>query len=193
MKKIICGVLFAVMLVFSGCKGMNETINLKDCEYSFDSVSDVSISGVDVSNGVTPALIPVVLAVLNGDASTIPLNFTVNVGVKNPNSDAASFYSMLYRIYIDGVLITDDEITEPFRVEAGQSKTLSVPIGVDIMDLIEENTRPVVENMIKNFLGIGDTPDSKITIEVKPSFKVLDITFSAPDYISIDFMYTGNK
>ncbi|MDR2147751.1 MAG: LEA type 2 family protein [Tannerella sp.] len=186
MKKNIFGVLFAVLLMISGCKGLNETINLKNCEYSFRSITDVTISGKAGSDLNFLDLISIY------NASTIPLNFTINVDVKNPNSDAASFYSLLYIIYIDDVRITDGEITDPFYVGGGQSAILPAHISLDIKDLMETGTptRPVMENLIMNFLDLSDTP-SKITIQVKPSFKVLDITFSAPDYVSADFTYGG--
>jgi hypothetical protein len=157
-----------------------------NCEYSFRSMTNVTISGKAVSD----LNLLDVLSILDDPA--IPLNFTINVDVKNPNSDAASFYSLLYIIYVDDVRITDGEITDPFYVGGGQSAILPAHISLDIKDLMENGTptRPVMENLIMNFLDLSDIP-SKITIQVKPSFKVLDIAYSAPDYTSVDFIYGG--
>jgi len=189
MKKIVFGILLIVMPMLSGC-GMKETYNLKNCEYEYQSITNLTISGHDVSKGVSPLMLPVIVSILTGNATTIPLRFTLNVDVTNPNSGAASFESMLYIISIDEIKITDGKITEPFRVEAGQSKILPVNIDVDVIDLNKLNTRPVTERAILNFLGLSDTP-SKVHLQLKPSFKVAKQTFSTPGYISVNFTFGG--
>jgi len=192
MKQIFLSILFSVMLVISGCSGLKETYNLKNCEYEYRSITNLKISNVDLSKGLTPLMIPVILNILNGNATTIPMHFTLNVDVNNPNSGAASFQELKYIINVDGVKFTEGNVTEPFFVEAGKSKVLSVDIDVDILDLVKENTRPVTENAILNFLGVSDTP-SKVNLRLKPSFKVGKQTFSIPDYISVNFSFGGKS
>ena len=189
MKRIIVPVLFFVMLSFSGCK-LQETINLKNCEYDYHSITNLSISGVDLSKGLTPLLIPVVLSALTGNASTVPLHFTLNVDVNNPNSGAASFQALHYIIYIDSVWITEGDVTDPFYVGAGQSKILPVDIRTDIIELNKLHSRAVTENAILNFLGLSDTP-SKVTLKLKPSFKVGKYTFTAPSDVTVRFTFGG--
>jgi len=190
MKQILYLILITVMSAFSGCTGVKETYNLKNCDYDFHSITNLTISDIDLSKGLTPLMIPVVLSILSGNSTTAPMHFVVNIDVKNPNEDAASFEKLEYIIYIDDVRITDGLVTQPFYVEGGNTKILSVDIDVDIMDLVKDNTWPVTENAIKNFLGISDTP-SKVTVQLKPSFKVGKQTFAAPSYVSVNFTYNG--
>ena len=191
MKQILYLFLITVLLAFTGCTGVEETYNLKNCDYDFHSITNLTISDIDMSKGLSPLMVPVVLSILTGNATSIPMHFIVNIDVKNPNTGAASFEAMEYIIYIDNIRITDGLITEPFYIEAGNSKVLPVDIDVDIMDLVKDNTRPATENAIKNFLGIGDTP-SNVTVQLKPSFKVGKQTFTSPVFVAVNFTYDGN-
>ena len=190
MRQIIFGILLIVIPALSGCSGLKETYNLKNCEYEYHSITNLTISGIDMSKGLSPLMIPLILNILSGNATTIPMHFTMNVDVKNPNAGAASFESMQYIIYIDEVRITDGTVTDPFRVEAGQSKILPVDIDVDIIELNKLHSRSATENALLNFLGLSDTP-SKVNLQLKPSFKVGKQTFIAPNYISVDFTFGG--
>ena len=190
MKQILYLILITAMIGFSGCSGLKETYNLKNCDYDFHSITNLTIADIDLSKGLTPLMVPVVLSILAGNATSIPMHFTINIDVENPNEGAASFEKLEYIIYIDNIRITDGLVTQPFYVEGGNSKVLSVDIDIDIMDLVKENTRPATENAIKNFLGISDTP-SKVNVQLKPSFKVGKQTFAAPSYVSVNFTYNG--
>jgi len=93
-------------------------------------------------------------------------------------------------ITIDDVRFTTGNINQPFHVEAGETKTLPVDIGVDIVELMKNNSRSAIENIVKNFLGLSDTA-SKVTVQLKPSFKVGEQTFTSPVYIPVNFTFGG--
>jgi LEA14-like dessication related protein len=145
---------------------------------------------MNISDGLSPLMIPKVLSILTGNASSIPLRFTLNMDVKNPNSGAAAFQSLLYIISIDDVRFTTGNFNQAFHVEAGETKVLPMEIGVDIVELMKNNSRSAVENILKNFLGLSDTA-SKVTVQLKPSFKVGEQIFSSPVYIPVHFTFGG--
>ena len=190
MKKI----LILVMLMLSGCNilqtGLSNAYNLANCDYKYRSISNLTISDINLSQGLTPLQIPRVLSILNGNASSIPLNFTLNIDVNNPNSGAAAFQSLLYIISIDDINFTSGNFSQPFRVESGETKVLPMGIGVDVMELMNNNSKSAVENILKNFLGLSDTA-SKVTVQLKPSFKVGEQTFTSPLYIPVNFTFGG--
>ena len=190
MKKII----IPVMLLLSGCNilqtGLSNAYNLANCDYKYRSISNLTISDINLSQGLSPLLIPRVLSILSGNASSIPLNFTLNIDVNNPNPGAAAFQSLLYIISIDDIRFTSGNFNQPFHVDSGETKVLPMGIGVDIMELMNNNSKSSVENILKNFLGLSDTA-SKVTVQLKPSFKVGEQTFTSPLYIPVSFTFGG--
>lgn len=196
MKKVITGVLFSVMLMLSGCSalqsGLSSAYNLANCDYKYNSISNLTISDINMSNGLSALMIPKVLSILSGNASSIPLDFTLNLDVKNPNSGTAAFQALSYIVSIDDMQFTTGNFQQAFSVGAGETKQLPMTIGVDIAQLMKNNSKDAVVNIVKNFLGMGDTA-SKVSVQLKPSFKVGEQTFTSPIYIPVSFSFGGKK
>jgi LEA14-like dessication related protein len=196
MKKIIYSVLFPVIWMLSGCtvlqSSLSNAYNLANCDYKYHSISNLTISDMNLSRGISALMIPKVLLILSGNTPSIPLNFTLNLDVKNPNSGTAAFQALNYILSIDDVPFTTGNIRQAFSVGAGETGRLPVTIGVDIAELMKSHSKPAVENILKNFLGLSDTA-SKVTLQLKPSFKVGEQTFSSPVYIPVSFSFGGKK
>jgi len=196
MKRIITCVLFSVMVTLSGCTMLQSSLtsayNLVSCDYKYSSISKLTISGINVSDGLSVLMIPRVLSILSGDASSIPLNFTLNLDVKNPNNGTAAFQALDYIVSIDDIRFTSGNIQQAFSVGAGETKQLPINIGLDIAELMKSNSKSTVENIVKNFLGLGNTASS-VTVQLKPSFKVGEQTLSSPIYIPVNFSFGGKN
>jgi len=196
MKKIITSILFSVMLMLSGCTalqtGISNAYNLANCDYKYKSVTDIIISDINVSKGLSALMIPKLVSILSGNASSIPMNLTLNVDVNNPNSGTAAFQAMNYIISIDDIQFTTGNFRQPFSVDAGETKMLPMTIGFDIAELMKKNSRTSIENITKNILGLSDK-SSKVTVQLKPSFKVGDQTFTSPLYIPLTFNIGGKN
>lgn len=196
MKKIITAVLFSVLLTLSGCttlqSGLSNAYNLANCDYKYNSISNLTIADMNVSNGLSALMIPKVLSILNGNTSSIPLNFTLNMDVKNPNAGTAAFQALHYIISIDDIQFTTGNFQQAFSVGAGETKQLPITLGVDIAELMKSNSKSAIENIVKNFLGLSDT-SSKVTVQLKPSFKVGEQLFTSPIYIPVSFSFGGKK
>jgi LEA14-like dessication related protein len=196
MNKNIYGILFSTMLTLSGCNvlqsGLSSAYNLVNCDYKYHSISNLTISDMNLSNGISVLMIPKVLSILSGNTSSIPLNFTLNQNVKNPNSGTAAFQTLNHIISIDDVRFTTGDIQHAFSVDVGETKQLPLVIGIDIAELMRSHSKSAVENILKNFLSLSDT-SSKVTIQLKPSFKVGEQIFSSPIYIPVSFSFGGKK
>jgi len=133
-----------------------------------------------------------VLSILNGSASSIPLNFTLNLDVKNPNTGAAAFQALQYIVSIDDVNVTTGNFNKAFSVGGGETKILPMELGLDIASLMKSNSKDAVLNIVKNFIGINDKA-SKVTVQLKPSFKVGEQAFTSPVYIPVSFSFGGGS
>ena len=190
MKKIITCILFSVMLMLSGCTalqtGLSNAYNLANCDYKYKSVSDITISDINVSKGLSPLMIPKVLLLFSGNTTSIPMDMTINLDVNNPNAGTAAFQALSYIISIDDIQFTTGNFRQPFSVDAGETKRLPMTIGFDIAELMKKNSGPAIEKIAKNIIGIGNEA-SKVSVQIKPSFKVGEQTFTSPLYIPITF------
>jgi LEA14-like dessication related protein len=196
MKRVKVSIMLMAMVILTCCdvlqSGLLSAYNLANCDYKYNSISNLKISGIDMSSGLNPLAIPQVLSILTGNASSIPLDFTLNLDVKNPNSGAAAFQALQYIISIDDMPFTSGNFDQPFSVNAGESKRLPMNISFDIAQLMKSSSKSAVENIVKNFIGIG-SESSKVTVQLKPSFRVGEQLFASPLYIPVSFSFGGGK
>ncbi|MDR2233784.1 MAG: hypothetical protein LBE56_11800 [Tannerella sp.] len=194
MKRSIYLVLvIAGMTLLSGCditKGLASMYNMTNCEYKYKSISNLTVGNMNLSNGISALQIPQALAILSGATSSIPLNFTVNLDVHNPNLTQAAFQALQYIIQIDDIELTTGSLTQPFNVDAGATQLLPINIGVDVAKLMTNNSASSVLNIVKNFIGIGSQP-SNVTVQLKPTFNLGSSSFTSPVFIPVSFSFGG--
>lgn len=195
MKKRILALL-AVVVTLVSCdsvqQGLKSTYNMINCEYNYKSISGLSIAGINASNGLSLTNIPKVTSILSGTATSIPLNFNLNLDVKNPNQSAAMLHGMQYILSIDGIQFTTGSISQSLNIGAGQNQTLPISIGVDLATLMKSNSKDAVVDIAKNFLGIG-SKKSEVSLQLKPTFMIGNTPISSPMYIPVSFSFGGTK
>lgn len=194
MKKRIL-ILFLITAALVGCsslqQGLSGTYNMINCEYNYKSISGMSISGMNLSNGLSVTSIPKVTSILTGSATSIPLNFTLNLDVKNPNQSAAMLNGLQYVISIDDIQFTTGTVSQALNIAAGQSQTLPLSIGVDLATLMKNNSKDAVLNIAKNLAGIG-SQKSNVNVQLKPTFMIGNVPVTSPVYIPVNFSFGGN-
>ncbi|MDR1330533.1 MAG: LEA type 2 family protein [Tannerella sp.] len=178
-----------------GCNAaqqLQSAYNLKHCEYTYRSISNLALAGADLSRGVSTLDAVRLLAVLNGGAASIPLDFTLNVDVRNPNPSPAAFSALSYIVEIDGLEFTDGHLEQSFSVGPGETKPLPVRIGVDLARLATTHSRDAVVRIVRNFIGIG-SEETRVTVRLKPSFDVGGTVVTSPVYLPVSFSFGGRK
>jgi len=180
------------IIALCGCKGgdLLETYNMQKCEYSYKSTTNVTISNINVSKGISVTDGAKLLLLLNSKNQSIPLNFLLTLDVKNPTASNAAFHGMGYKVKIDGMDFTDGLIEEPFSVAPGQTKPLSIKMGTDVAQLIEKNAKDKVLNMVKNFVGLG-SDKTNVRVELKPKFIVGKQIVTSPKAFPVEFSFGG--
>lgn len=195
MKKRIIAILL-VAIVFISCDVAKQQAsgmyNLVKCQYSFNSISGLSIAGMNASNGLSLTNIAKVTSILSGTATSIPLDFTVNLDVNNPNSGAALLNGMDYTISIDDIEFTKGSVNQNLNIGAGQTQTLPLTIGLDLATLMKQNSASAITEIAKNFLGMG-SQKSNVSIQLRPTFKIGDSRIASPMPIPVNFSFGGKK
>lgn len=194
MKKRIFA-LFTIAAIMLSCnslqQGLSGTYNMINCEYSYKSISGMSISGMNLSNGLSITSIPKITSILTGSATSIPLNFTLNLNIKNPNQSAAMLNGLQYVVSIDDIQFTTGSINQALNIAAGQSQTLPLSIGVDLATLMKNNSKDAVLNIAKNLIGIN-SQKSNVSVQLKPTFMIGTVPVTSPMYIPVSFSFGGS-
>jgi LEA14-like dessication related protein len=191
--RVVC--LALVVMMLGGCdaaKQLQGAYNLAHCDYKYNSIGNLNLSGMNLSNGISAVNAVRLLSVLNTSSKSIPLAFTLNLDVHNPNATHAYFNSLHYIIQIDDIDFTEGDMAKPFSVNSGETQLLPVEIGVDLASLITKHSAETVFNMTKNFIGLGDAA-SKVTVQLKPTFNVAGVSIASPVYIPVSFSFSGRK
>ena len=194
MKKRIFTLLFVVATLVSCdvAKEFSGVSNLISCKYSYNSISNMSVSGINLNNGLSLTAVPKITSILTGTATSIPLDFTLNLNVNNPNQSAALMHGLQYVISIDGIQFTTGSLNQSLNIGAGQTQVLPLTIGVDLATLMKNNSKDAVVDIAKNFIGIG-TKESNVTIQIKPTFMIGNTPVASPVYIPVSFSFGGKK
>ncbi|MDL2265559.1 hypothetical protein LJC57_06975 [Parabacteroides sp. OttesenSCG-928-G07] len=184
-----------VLLLIPSCNVVKElggAYNITQCKYDYNSISQLSVSGMDLSKGVSLAHIPQLTAILSGQTSSIPLNLTLNLNVSNPNQSAALLHGMQYILNIDDIQFTTGSIDQALNIPAGGAQLLPMAIGFDLASLLKGESKNAVLNIAKNFLGVGNQ-SSNVTLQIKPTFMIGGFPVTSPAYIPVSFTFGGMK
>jgi lipoprotein len=184
----------AVTVLVAACnvtKDLENAYNLKDCKYTYRSISNIRVNNEELGL-VSGAKL---LAQLSSgkSISSMPLQFTLNLNVENPNATAAAFQAMEYKVAIDSINFTEGKLMEPFSVNAGEKKTLSVGIGTDIGKLFSGPSRGAMIGIVKNLIGWESKEQSTVTVQLRPTFNVGGVPITSPLYIPVSFKIGGEK
>lgn len=186
--------LFAFFLFFtiflSSCSALKnmaaQTIAMKDCKYTYHSISDIVIADINATEGISAFTLPKIINLISNASTSLPVNMTLHLNVENPNSTQAGFERMAYQLDVDSIQLTEGEISKAFSVAPNATNILPINISVDLRKLITQENSEAVLTLAKNLLGVGSTP-SNLTLRVKPTIKVLNRDVTAPRYIPITF------
>jgi len=191
-KKILALFLITVSLVSCSSlqQGLSSTYNMINCDYSYKSITGLTVSGMNLSNGLSVTSIPKVTSILTGSATSIPLNFTLNLDVKNPNQSAAMLNGLQYIISIDDIQFTTGSLNQTLNIGAGQTQVLPLTIGLDLATLMKSNSKDAVVDIAKNFIGIG-SKQSNVSVQLKPTFMIGSVPVTSPVYIPVSFSFGG--
>lgn len=181
------------MLAVTGCdvlRQVGSAYNFVNCKYEYNSVSAMSIAGIDLSKGVSLLQLPKVTGILTGAAQSIPLDFTVNLNVTNPNATAAAMSGMQYVLSIDNIKFTSGQLDKSLNIASGATEVMPMRISLDLKTLLTGDSGNAVLGIVKNIIGIGNEK-SDVKLELKPTFMVSGVPVTSPAYIPVSFSFGG--
>lgn len=189
--------LLIISSLFVSCRSLLQANRLADCQYEFDSFSNVLVAGTSL-DGVTKLSDlsffdagKITAGFLKGD---LPMSLTANVAVINPNKRTAAVNSVEWIVLIDDKEIATGELTERFEVAPNGGKALMpLKMNIDLAEALKSKDKGNLMNFAFNLTGKGGILPSEVTIKVKPALKIGNKQVKIPGYITVKQKITNSK
>ena len=193
MKKriTICIAVLAVMVILAGCSALSGLTSFAKCNFDFNSVTDVTLCGINVNNKKSVKDFNVTDALKLANAFTsksFPLALNVNVDVKNPNTTTARLDGFDYILWIDDVKMTSGSMTKQVSVGANEKVMMPVNFTVDLLEILKSESRDKLISFGSG-LATNNADASRVKLSIKPYFTIGGSVMKFPSYITIG----GNK
>jgi hypothetical protein len=153
MKLLVIPAVVAAVLGGLACS-ITDPLTLLGCQFRIESTEDFVVAGINLDSlgSLSPFQIAEVVAAWS--QGNCPVDFTLNVGIFNPNDGSGSstvipvsLSSFLWDLYLDGdsgipfdtTWVASGALNEPFEVPgSGETIVLPLEISFDAFVLLEE-------------------------------------------------------
>ena len=190
---LISLVLLAVLAGHS-CNFLKEITTLGKCEFRMTTLEDPEIAGVDVSQISSFTDLNLVdMGIISGSMlkGDLPLSFTLNVEVRNPNPATAALNRLEYLAFIDDVEVASGDLDRRIEIPAnGGVSTIPLRLETDLIDILKKDSRQALVNFGLNLADAGKRP-TRVSIKVKPTILVGAMEIIYPGYFTVKHEFTS--
>jgi len=188
--------LLATAFILAGCGSVMDQIQqmnaFSKCQFRLASVSQTTLAGVPIQGGTISDLnLPTLFklrAAFSGGA--LPLQFALNLEVRNPNASPAGLSRMQWTLMMDGNALTSGALVEPFQVGPNQVGDLPIYMSLDLKQALSGKTLDSMVNLAMAVAGEGTHP-TRLTLQVKPSLTVAGQTVEYPGELTVTQTFPG--
>jgi hypothetical protein len=123
----------------------------------------------------------------------LPLQFTLNLEAKNPNSSQAGMSRMEWILFIDGNQMTQGVLEKEVDIPGnGGIGTFPLVMNLDLFKVLSGKALDSMINLGLNIAGEGTKP-THVTLQVKPSINVGGQTIDYPGYVTVSKDFGSNQ
>lgn len=185
-------------MIFTACDVLNQVqqmATLAKCEFRLSSVDQLRLAGVNIqqvrqlSDLKVMDAAKITTAAISG--GSLPLNFTLNVEAKNPNSAIAGLNRLEWTLLIDDIEMVSGVNDNRVQIPAnGGTAVIPLTIGVDLKQALKGKSADAIANFGLNLAGAGNKP-TRITLKAKPYISVGSQTIAYPGYLTVQNEFTS--
>ncbi|PKP04337.1 MAG: hypothetical protein CVU14_00450 [Bacteroidetes bacterium HGW-Bacteroidetes-9] len=198
MKKLVFIASFILSLtIISGCDILDQARQvamLSKCEFKLSSVDRLQLAGVNIQHISKLTDLNIMDAAKITTAamgSSLPLNFTLNVEAKNPNSATAGMTKLDWILLIDDIEMVSGVNNQRVQIPAnGGTAILPLTIGIDLKQALKGRSADAIANFGLNLAGAGNKP-TRITLKAKPTIMVGSQSIAYPGYLTVQNEFTS--
>jgi len=177
MKKNI--LLLLIVFTLSACSIQKFLNQLPNLEYSLKSVDNVEMVGIPIMSKSKLSDFSFTEGLKIGQAAIegkLPINFNLNVAVKNKSSergekgsDGISIKSFPWTLYLDGKKTITGNISNPIAIpDGGKTGVIKISAGLDLMEFLKNNSFNEAVNFALSTFGGGKKWGKSIAVKARP-------------------------
>lgn len=168
------------VLIFSlsGCGIIKELTNLSRLQFKLANLESITLGGININNKRSIRdfssidVLKLSASFVRGD---LPLEFNLNVEVKNPNAENNNskrsdfkLSSFPWRLFVDGKEAVKGNISSPVNIPSDRSLSyVKVGAKIDLVNFIKEKGYEGIINLALSLAQQKDSP-TKIELFAKP-------------------------
>jgi len=183
---------FAVVLItfLTSCDVMHQASELTTfakCKFKLDRVENINLAGVNVQKMKNYSELDFMdIAKLTSalTSGNLPLNFTLNMKVDNPNHKQAAMNQFDWILLIDDIEMNRGVVNQRVEIPSGGDAILPLHMTMNLKEVLKGKTLKSLVNFGLNLADASGT-SSRITIKAKPTIVIGGRAISYPDYITI--------
>jgi len=186
------------LTAFTSCDVVNQvskTKNLAKCDFRLESIQNLNLAGINVQevNSLSDfTMFDVAKLASAFSKPQVPLDFTLNIEAKNPNTSPAGMTRIDWILLIDDIEMTRGILDKPITIPANNgSVMIPMQINVDLKKALAGKGSDAIINFGLNLAGSGNEP-TRFTLKMKPTISVAGIPVSYPGYMDVKTEYSSN-
>jgi LEA14-like dessication related protein len=191
---IILPMIMLAAISQNSCNFLKEISTLGKCEFRLATLEDPEMAGVDVSqirSFTDLSLVDMGMISASFLKGALPLSYTLNVEVRNPNPAMAALNGLEYLAFIDDVEVASGQLDRRIEIPAnGGVTTIPLRLSTDLMDIMKKDSRQALVNFGLNLADAGNRP-TRVSIKVKPTILVGAIEINYPGYFTVKHDFTS--
>lgn len=184
--KIIAAILVSSFVL--GCCQYKELKSFTKCEFKIDRIENLELAGVDIQNVHKLSDLnflkagKITSAALTGK---LPLEFTLYIKAKNPNSKKAAINKLKWIAFIDDVELLKGDMEKRIEINAnGGTADIPLEVKTDLKEVFSTESANALINLALNLVDLS-SEKSKIGVKVKPTIKIGKKYITYPGYIKL--------
>lgn len=185
---------FAIISV--SCKTLMSYVNVVKCDFRMESLKNPRVAGIDVSRIKSFSDLSfmqagkITTSYLSGN---IPLDFTINLEAKNPNTAEARMAQFDWILKIDDVQITTGTNQKEYTIPANDgSVIMPLKISVNLLDVLTNEAKDALLNFGLNLADASGKP-TRVGMQIKPTINVSGVPITYPGYIDLGTEFGGKE
>jgi hypothetical protein len=185
---------FLLLFFSSSCVQIQQAIQLAKCDFRLKDVSNLDLAGVDlqkIESWSDIGFLDVAKLTASFAQGTLPVKFTLNVELRNPNSEKAALNRLDWILMIDQTQMAEGTTNQ--RVEVlpnGGTAVMPISISSDMKKILSGESLQSLANIVLNMADSGGKP-TKLTLKAKPYINIGNTTIAYPGYINIKTEFTS--
>lgn len=180
--------ILALLMMLSSCAGLARATRFAKCEFRSGKVdnlrlADVNINGIETFESIN--LVDAGKITLALTRKRLPLSFTYNLEVRNPNDKVAALSTVDWVLVLDGTDVTEGTTNQRIEIPPGEIRNMRLDFSIDLFEVLNKETGQSLLNLALSLVNKNKEP-VKVSLKIKPAFLIAGIEVKYPGYFKVE-------